>query len=122
LLDIKRQRLPNIRKQRQALKYSAFSTYQYFAGSPLDIFEFQCDYFPGTKAQPREKEQYCMVPTSNWSCWITSTQDLFHFFGNKIVVHASLPPLADCGYSTAEINRGLATLKQKAQERSKRCA
>ncbi len=113
-MQISRNRLSNIARQRQPCVRLAFAMKGELTRSPIDVVEVECRDLTTTKSESRQNQDGEVTATHVGPA-VATVQKLLKFSRRNELGYTGLSPTRDCWYSTHQIVLEIAANMQEAK-------
>lgn len=92
IAQVRCQGFSDILREREAILKHTLTSYCELANSPVDIVQFQSDYFPGPQSEACEEKKNRVIPSPDRSDAIASMEKTFDLFRFEVFGHLGQPP------------------------------
>jgi hypothetical protein len=114
-------RFSHIGRKRKPVVITSLATYREYTGPPVDIVEFQGDYFACSQPQAGQEKHDCVITTTNRCTAIASMDDPFDFFRLKVPRNFSESPCSHGRNGPSEFTLDLSVPEEKPEEGTEGC-
>jgi hypothetical protein len=110
------QGLPDIGRERETVVRASLPPHLQHTSSPVDIIEFQGDYFAGSQPQAGQQEDDGIITARDGGVPLASEDNPFDFFRLEVLRYLGESPLRHSRDGSREVTLGLAVLEEKPEE------
>jgi hypothetical protein len=100
-------RFSHIGRKRKTIMITPLPTYGEHTSPPVDIVQFQGEYFACSQPQSNQQKNNCVITTTDRNTPIASMESLFHLFRLKVPWHFSESPCSHGRNGPCQIGLGL---------------